>query len=1105
MNAKSTKTLLLVQLGAALLASACQSDSTDVGSIEPSPGPTTTQTEPLRAGPARSLLSVAQTPTSNFKLENNVFVASAQTHAINVREGIAVIVPYQTLANGQRIAGEPITLETNRVARDEDDNLAGAIARTYVANDGLQIERGTVREVIANREDGVEQSWQFSREPEGSGDIVVEVTVANQELIADTATGLHFKSNRGLGFKYSHGIWTGADGHEWDIQAKYSDGTISLHVPADIVAQTVFPAVLDPTITAEIAVDSPVTGHTGTNSHASQIAFDGTNYLVVWADGRLSRDEDIFATRISPAGVVLDTSNLQIAVSAGSQKNPTVTFANGAYVVAWEDFKVSGGTEADIKAATVTPAGAVTQLGTIAGTATTEIQPALASRGADALLAWNVGSDIKAAVFSGGSFGAPFTVAGTAALEVDPAIAADPAGNYLVAWSEGAAASADARGQLVTSAGALSGAVFDISKANGAQNQIAAAFDGTNFDVVWGNNNGGVNLFGTRVSTAGVVLDTRIEATLTVGGIAISLAADNQEAPAIACPATGCIVVWGDRRNNTTNGFDVYGQLLTSAFALSGAEFIISNPVRSQQVPAVINTASGFLATWDDARDNNSTTVFASRLSAAGAPQDGTGFVLASGNNSESTPALGRAGTTFGAFWSDSRAYSNSIAMVRFASNGSILDTTAKVVTNGTFAEFSPAVTPSAGTNFQLAWVDTRGADRDIYTARVNQSGVALDAAGVVVSSATGDQLVPDIANNGTSSLVVWQDRRNGNFDIYGAIIDANGVVTTNNIAICTAAGDQTRPTVGWDSTNSQWMVVWADGRVAANVDIYGARLSSAGAVLDANGVAISAASNSQFAPDLAFASGTFFVAWEDRRVDTNGDIYGARVTGGASLTVLDAAGVALSTATGAQNSVQIASLANGYVAVWTDARSVATTGLDLYGVQINSTGVVTPSEFVVSNAVEDEKNATLLESSATTVRVAYEKVRPDLGATRVETRVIQTSSASGNSCSNNAQCSTGFCVDSRCCNTACGSDSRTDCQACAQAKTGQPDGTCAPIPAGIICRNYANSVCDLREYCDGVNGACPPDIGRNAGAVCNTTTLAVCPSAAAPGPHTCP
>ena len=71
--------------------------------------------------------------------------------------------------------------------------------------------------------------------------------------------------------------------------------------------------------------------------------------------------------------------------------------------------------------------------------------------------------------------------------------------------------------------------------------------------------------------------------------------------------------------------------------------------------------------------------------------------------------------------------------------------------------------------------------------------------------------------------------------------------------------------------------------------------------------------------------------------------------------------------------------------------------------------------------------------------------------------------------------CDSGNCVDGVCCDSTCGNDSGSDCQACRFAQTGQPDGTCAPLRRGSICRprNPANA-CDLDDVCDGSGISCP-------------------------------
>lgn len=82
-----------------------------------------------------------------------------------------------------------------------------------------------------------------------------------------------------------------------------------------------------------------------------------------------------------------------------------------------------------------------------------------------------------------------------------------------------------------------------------------------------------------------------------------------------------------------------------------------------------------------------------------------------------------------------------------------------------------------------------------------------------------------------------------------------------------------------------------------------------------------------------------------------------------------------------------------------------------------------------------------------------------------------------GTACSSDTggiDCDSGFCTDGVCCDSACGG-SASDCQACAAAQTGGPDGVCAPLSRGSICRarNPANA-CDLDDVCDGIQRTCP-------------------------------
>jgi hypothetical protein len=97
------------------------------------------------------------------------------------------------------------------------------------------------------------------------------------------------------------------------------------------------------------------------------------------------------------------------------------------------------------------------------------------------------------------------------------------------------------------------------------------------------------------------------------------------------------------------------------------------------------------------------------------------------------------------------------------------------------------------------------------------------------------DQSNPAVAFDGANWLVAWQDYRRGVSDIYGARVSTAGVVLEpDSIPVSTSDMDQSYPAVAFDGAN--WLVAWDDGRWGGS-DIYGARVTPAGAVLDPEGM----------------------------------------------------------------------------------------------------------------------------------------------------------------------------------------------------------------------------------------------------------------------------
>ena len=200
------------------------------------------------------------------------------------------------------------------------------------------------------------------------------------------------------------------------------------------------------------------------------------------------------------------------------------------------------------------------------------------------------------------------------------------------------------------------------------------------------------------------------------------------------------------------------------------------------------------------------------------------------------------------------------------------------------------------GTNYLVAWADGRGgpdAGSDIFGTRVSKAGTVLDPLGIPISTAPGGQQSAAVAFDGTNYLVTWSSAQSPSSDsVSGTRVSKAGtVLDANGIPIATGSQSGTVPAVAFDGTN--YLVVWSDGPASSPTDIYGARVSKAGTVLDGAGIPISNRPTYDAEPAVAFDGTNYLVVWSAQS-DNQFDLYGARVSKAG--TVLDSAGIPIAT-----------------------------------------------------------------------------------------------------------------------------------------------------------------------------------------------------------------
>ncbi len=224
------------------------------------------------------------------------------------------------------------------------------------------------------------------------------------------------------------------------------------------------------------------------DDHIPQVAFDGTNYLVVYEEVFSSTDHDIIGALVSPTGTVLSIINID--VTANDDRAPMAAFDGTNYLVVYEENVTS--TNHDIIGARVSPAGVVLSYVNIDVSANDDRAPMAAFDGTNYLVVYQetvTSTDhdiIGAQVSQAGAVlvGSPFAIDNTLNDDVAPSIAFNGT-NYLVVYQETfTSADHDIIGNRVTPSGVV-GLAIAIDTTGFDTVATAVASDGSSYFVVY--------------------------------------------------------------------------------------------------------------------------------------------------------------------------------------------------------------------------------------------------------------------------------------------------------------------------------------------------------------------------------------------------------------------------------------------------------------------------------------------------------------------------------------------------------------------------------------------------------------------------------------------
>ncbi|MBI3180882.1 MAG: hypothetical protein HYZ28_01925 [Myxococcales bacterium] len=646
------------------------------------------------------------------------------------------------------------------------------------------------------------------------------------------------------------------------------------------------------------------------------VACDGTDFLAVWR----SAGTEARAARVVASGVVLDTPPITVASGQSLQFEPRVAYGASEYLVVWNACTSSPGCWPSVIGARIVADGGVLDSALLDLTPDGGgMRPSVGYGGGQFVIAFEPPPDVYGArVLPNGAVPDPggtlaiSAPAGTVARwQERPEVTFDGT-NFVLAASSGEnvhGARLTPSGQVLDAQGiplrqnpvSIAIPTFDIGLAS-SSTETLAIWDGDDLRT------SGYDVMGKRLAADGGVLDQQL--------IAVSAEPFHQGSCKLAFDGIHYLAVWADQRSRRAGPahlhFTIFGARVTSAgTVLESRGFPIASAANEERSPAISAAPGEHLIAWVDDRTGGN-DIFAVRVPGEADGGPSLAFPVTDLAGAESHPSAASDGTNHLVAFVQERDGGFDLSAALVAPSTGLPDASlpdaampappAFLVAQG--VEPLPPSLAHAGASYFAAWTIRSDAGLDVRGARIPDAGTILDPYGITISADPGDQSLPSLSADPMGFFAVWQDGRNlsTGSDIRAAHIDFAGKLAPSaSVSVCSATGDQRVPKAAYDGANH--LVVWEDQR-SGDPDVYGARVSPGGIVLDPSGIPIATGSAIQRRPAVAFDQSAFLVIWEEE-ADGGGDLHGARVSPAGQL--LDPKPFAVSTEAGAEGSVALA------------------------------------------------------------------------------------------------------------------------------------------------------------------------------------------------------
>ncbi|MCP4634004.1 MAG: hypothetical protein GY855_13850 [candidate division Zixibacteria bacterium] len=347
------------------------------------------------------------------------------------------------------------------------------------------------------------------------------------------------------------------------------------------------------------------------------------------------------------------------------------------------------------------------------------------------------------------------------------------------------------------------------------------------------------------------------------------------------------IITWYDFRSGTNN--DIYCQLYDYEGNPQGMNFIVNddnNGIEQFDPDIAADDVGNFLIVWTDYREAGYPyypDIYGQFFDNSGQPI-AENFVISQNNTSNKAPSVAVDGSgNFIITWYDLRNGNWDIYAQRYAADLTPIGNNFKVNddTDDGWQHF-PRVGAAEDGSFMIVWEDYRRENDDIYCQIYDNFGDPVNTNFLVNSDAgTSRQNFPDIdCDTFGNFIITWQDFRNGlypdNPDIYLRKYFANGdewgsEIIVNDDSLLDA--NQHHPSIAVDDSGN-FAVCWDDyrnGEYPQNPDIYFQKFAPDLTTEDSN-IKVNTGSDeqSQVYPDISLSGLGAYFTWTDKRIICN-------------------------------------------------------------------------------------------------------------------------------------------------------------------------------------------------------------------------------------------